>query len=113
MDDQMAYCGIVCAQCPAYQGTRDGNVELLELAAKAWSEAYDEELTADNIRCDGCRSTTGHHSVTCVGCKIRVCAHLHDVDNCALCDEYGCETLEGILVHAPEAREKLEEIRGT
>jgi hypothetical protein len=112
LEEDVAYCGLVCAECPAYQGTRHDNVELLERAAKVWSEAYDEELTADSIRCNGCKSLTGPHSVTCITCKIRICARDREVENCALCDEYGCDTLEAILVHAPEAREKLEEIRG-
>ncbi len=87
-------------------------MELLERAAKVWSEHYDEDLTAEGIRCDGCKSTTGTLSVTCVTCKIRICAKDRGVDNCALCDDYGCETLEHILSVAPEAREKLEEVRG-
>ncbi|NIP36547.1 MAG: DUF3795 domain-containing protein [Thermoplasmata archaeon] len=111
MDEEVSYCGLVCAECPAYRGTRDGDVELLERAAKVWSEHYDEDLTADSIRCDGCKSLTGPHSVTCVTCKIRICAKDRGVENCALCDEYGCDILEGILSVAPEAREKLEEIR--
>ena len=112
MDEEIAYCGLVCAECPAYRGTRDDDVELLERAAKVWSEAYDEDLTADSIRCDGCKSLTGPHSVTSTTCKVRICAIDRGVENCALCDDYGCETLEGILVFAPEAREKLEDIRG-
>ncbi|UCC93314.1 MAG: DUF3795 domain-containing protein [Thermoplasmata archaeon] len=113
MDEEIAYCGLVCAECPAFQGTRDDNFELLERAAKVWSEHYDEDLTADSIRCHGCKSTTGTLSVTCTTCKVRICATDHGVESCALCDEYGCDTLEGILSVAPEAREKLEEIRGS
>ena len=87
-------------------------MELLEGTAKVWSEAYGEELSAESIRCDGCRSTTGNHSITCVMCQVRVCALGRGIETCALCGEYGCDTLEEILGYAPEAREKLDEIRG-
>jgi hypothetical protein len=33
------------------------------------------------------------------------------VENCAHCDEYGCEALEGFIKYIPHAKEKLEMIR--
>jgi hypothetical protein len=111
MEESIAYCGIVCTECPAFRGTRDNDVELLDRAAKVWQEHYDEELTADSIRCHGCKSQNGPLSATCVSCKIRICAKDRGVESCALCDEFGCETLETILEVVPEAREKLEELR--
>ena len=112
MDEEIAYCGLVCAECPAYQGTRTDDIELLERTAKVWSEAYGEDLSPESLRCDGCKATDGTQGITCHMCRVRVCAIGRGVDSCALCDDYGCDTLEEILGHAPEAREKLEQIRG-
>ena len=111
MDEEIAYCGLVCTECPAYRGHKENDIELLERAAKVWSDAYGETLTADSIRCEGCKSASGVKGETCVMCKVRVCAIDRGVESCALCDDYGCDTLEEILHHAPEARQKLEEIR--
>jgi hypothetical protein len=112
MEDPMAYCGLVCTECPAYQGTQAGDDELLERTARMWSEAFGEEITPESIRCDGCKSEGGTRSLFCGMCKVRECNIERGYDNCAPCPDYICDKLAEFLKMAPEAGAKLEELRG-
>ena len=44
-------------------------------------------------------------------CEIRKCGMDKGVKNCAYCADYGCDKLLKFFEMAPQAREKLEEIR--
>jgi hypothetical protein len=60
----------------------------------------------------GCLSLKGRLSGYCrYVCKVRPCALEKKVQNCAYCDDYACEKLEGFFGFAPEAKATLEEIR--
>lgn len=111
MQRMIAYCGLTCTECPAYVATQADDREGLERVAAQWREMFNEpRITADSVICDGCLSE-GRLSAYCSMCEIRACAPEREVENCAHCVDYGCEKLEGFLVHAPEARATLEQIR--
>lgn len=38
MNQMMAYCGIMCDECPAYKATVDNNDELRKKTAGQWSK---------------------------------------------------------------------------
>ena len=113
MDKMIAYCGLVCTDCPAYVATQADDRAALERVAAQWREAFNApEITADSIICDGCLGSNGGRlSGYCYECEIRACGVERGVVNCAHCDEYGCEKLEGFFGHASEARAVLDEIR--
>jgi len=113
MDKMIAYCGLMCTECPAYIATQSNSQEALEKVAVQWREQFNvPEITAASIICDGCLATTGRLSGYCLQCQIRACAVEHGMVNCAHCDDYeGCEKLAGFLTHAPEAKATLERIR--
>jgi hypothetical protein len=113
MDKVIAYCGLVCSDCPAYVATQADDRAALERVAAEWREAFSApEITADSIICDGCLGQNGGRlSGYCSTCEIRACGMERGVVNCAYCADYACEKLEGFFGHAAEARDVLDGIR--
>ena len=52
----IAYCGLDCKECPAYQATQDNDQTIREKVAVDWSKEFNADITADDINCDGCQS---------------------------------------------------------
>lgn len=106
-----AFCGLDCEKCDAYVATTKNDDALRAATAEKWSKMFDAPLTAKDINCTGCRSDGVKLGYCEHMCEIRKCATGRGVETCADCDEYGCETLEGMLAHAPQARAALEALR--
>ncbi|MEA3238423.1 MAG: DUF3795 domain-containing protein [Candidatus Bipolaricaulota bacterium] len=111
MEKMIAYCGLVCTECPAYIATRNNDQGALKKVAEQWSKEFNATLTADDCACDGCLATTDRHMSHCAECKIRACAIEKKVRNCAHCTDYPCDELQGFFSLAPEAQATLEQIR--
>lgn len=107
----IAYCGLNCEKCPAYQATQDDDQALREKVAVEWSKEFNWELTAYDINCDGCQSVEGAHFSYCFECPMRPCAMKRSLSTCADCAEYPCEDLEKFLDLVPVAKAVLESIR--
>jgi hypothetical protein len=93
----IAFCGILCSDCPAYLAT----------------QAADDEapLTADDLICDGCIYEDKRAAKFCLECDVRQCALERGVENCAHCDDFPCEKLEKPWSISVDAKTTLEEIR--
>jgi hypothetical protein len=111
MEEMIAYCGIVCTECPAYVATQNDDQEALKLTAERWSKEYQSEMKPEDIICDGCLPGHTRYCSHCAECEIRACGIARGIVNCAHCDDYGCERLAGFFEFATEAKTKLEEIR--
>ena len=111
MTSMIAYCGLVCTDCPAYVATQKDDTEGLKEIAAKWSKELNLALKWEDCRCDGCLATTGRQIGYCRECQVRACAIAKQVQNCAYCLDYACAELEKFLSSVPEARAKLEEIR--
>ncbi len=111
-EKMVAFCGIICTECPAYIATKNDDNELREETAKKWS-SDEYPIKISDINCYGCVVEGKQMMEFCSECKVRDCGIEKGVNNCAYCDEYICETLEGVWEHLklPEARDVLEEIR--
>jgi hypothetical protein len=109
----LAYCGLSCAQCPAYIATQTDDQELRTKTATEWSsESF--TVSPDELYCDGCSTTAGKRWTWCNQCTVRACASERQVTTCAACPDYGCDTLESFLQMAgTEARQRLEALRLT
>jgi len=113
MDRIIAYCGLVCSDCPAYIATQADDDAARERVAAQWREEYDApDITADAINCDGCLTDKGHKFAHCFNCEIRACSMERGLINCAHCADYACERLEGFFGFVPEAQAVLEGVRG-
>ncbi len=110
MDKIIAYCGLVCSDCPAYIATQANDQAALEAVAAEWRAAYNApSITVASVLCDGCLTgpnKCGH----CAECNIRACGVQHGVTNCAHCAEYPCGQLQEFFAMVPPARIVLDQI---
>ena len=111
MEKMIAYCGLVCTECPAFIATQEDDQEALKQVADQWSKQFNMSLVAEDCTCDGCLSSTGRHCSYCRECKIRACGTEKKVRNCAHCRDYACQKLETFFGFAPAAKATLEKIR--
>jgi hypothetical protein len=89
----VAFCGILCSDCPAFVATQAGDAEALAKQAAEWTSEEDP-LTADDLWCDGCIYTDKKVTKFCLECDVRQCALAKGVETCAHCDDFPCEKLE-------------------
>ncbi len=107
----IAYCGLVCSECPAREATLAGDAVKIGEIAKMWSKEFGANVKAEHVWCDGC-TAEGRKCAHCGQCEVRACAMGKGVENCAVCGEYGCEILTKFHAMAPQAKEVLESLRG-
>ena len=108
----IAKCGLECTQCGSYIATKNNDLEALQRMADEAKQQYNLDLTAEQSRCTGCLRDGIKIGYT-DQCAVRLCALEKGVENCAYCDDFGCETISGFLANAPKAKENLENIRAT
>jgi hypothetical protein len=97
----LGYCGINCAECPAYKGTVNTDVGLLEEVAGSY---WDGVCSAPDWVCLGCTpADQGFLAKDCATCKIRGCAIEKKVQNCAACDSYESCAVPKDLIKAESA----------
>ncbi len=111
MDRLIAYCGLVCNECPAYIATQNDDDAERAKIAETWSKEYGSDIKPENINCDGCKSEDDRHLSYCQICEIRLCGIRQEVINCAYCIDYPCEKLGNFIKMAPQAKATLESIR--
>jgi hypothetical protein len=111
MSRMVAYCGIVCTECPAYIATQKDDDSERRKVAKQWSDMFEVEIRPESINCDGCLTSGGRLIDYCATCEIRKCGVEKDVENCAHCDDYVCERLGKWFQDVPDAKATLDEIK--
>ena len=111
MEKMIAYCGLVCTECPAFIATRENDDAKRKKVAEMWSKQYKMAVKPEDINCDGYKLEGKRLIGYCNICEIRKCGKGKKVENCAYCDEYGCEKLTKFLNMAPQAKASLEKIR--
>lgn len=110
MSSIIAKCGLVCTDCPAYIATqRDDGAERARVA-EMWGKEFGTDFKVEDINCDGCLSS-GRVFSYCNTCEIRKCGDEKSVDNCALCEDFACDTISKFFETVPAAKTLLESIR--
>jgi hypothetical protein len=109
MGEMIAYCGIVCSDCPAYVATQSGDTEELKRVAEEWS-GEDMQLSPYDLVCDGCLLGHARYALFCSSCETRSCAIAREVENCAHCEEYACDKLARTFEMVPDAKTRLDVI---
>lgn len=114
MDERLVgACGLVCSECEAYAATQAGDEARIAALAADWSKQFGVTLGPDAVRCDGCMGAGERRCGHCAECDVRLCALGRGLENCAGCDDFGCEVLERFLAMAGDGpRAVLEELRG-
>jgi hypothetical protein len=106
----IAYCGLNCARCDAYMATQEDSHARREKTAQKWAKMYKADIKPEQINCEGCKSN-GVKFFHCNVCDIRQCCLSKNVDHCAACQDYVCDTLAKFIQMAPEAGRALERLR--
>jgi len=109
----IAYCGIVCSECPTFIATTEDDDEKRKETAKLWSKQFNASVKPEDINCEGCLSHTEVLVNTCKVCKIRKCGMDRGIINCAYCYEYACDRLNEFFKSVPRAKITLDSIRKT
>lgn len=109
----VAYCGIICSDCPAFEATQMDDDAERRRVAELWTEQYSKEYKVEDINCDGCLTEGQRVFSYCNICEIRKCARERNVENCAYCEEYACEKLSKLFNEYTPAKEVLDEIRAS
>ena len=110
MSKMISGCGLVCSECPAYLATQADDENKARQTAAMWAEMFNIEVEVEDVWCDGCLAE-GRKCAHCGECEIRACVVEKELDNCAHCDDYGCEKISGFFQMVPDARNILDEIR--
>ena len=117
MSKMIAYCGLVCTDCPAYVATRAfdrGDMDTVQqMVERSRTQFGDPNITAESLMCDGCIGDGKRRISYCAECAVRACALERGMANCAHCEQYACDILTKFFEMAPEARETLDQIRAT
>ena len=112
MDRMVAFCGMVCTECPAFIATQNDDDEARRRTVDLWKKQFNVDLKPEDINCkEGCLSDGEDKFGHCKVCQIRQCSIEKRLENCARCDEYACDILSAFLEKAPEAKAALDEIR--
>lgn len=116
MEENLAYCGLICRTCAIYRATREKDKnkqrQMRAEIARQIEEHYGQKRKAEDIGdCDGCRAEDGR--LFCTGCQIRKCAVEKGIESCAYCGDYPCEALEKLFTTDAGARQRLDALRRT
>lgn len=110
MEKMIAYCGIICSNCPVFIAARNDDDSERQRVAEIFTKQYGTEYKPTDINCDGCLSD-GQVFSYCNMCEIRRCGKEKRVENCAYCKDYPCEKLSKVFAGYPKAKEILENIK--
>jgi len=114
MEENLAYCGLICRKCTIYLATREKDADKkyrmkVEIAREI-QKHYGRECEPEDVGdCDGCKTEGGR--LFCTGCEIRVCAVQKGFESCAYCNDYPCKLLEKLFTTDPDAGKRLDSIR--
>ena len=89
MDEILAYCGYRCDLCPAYEKNPAFDVDKAQISSK-WFQYFGFRIPPEEIDCVGCKNDGKHADSEC---PVRPCAIEKNVENCAYCENFGCESL--------------------
>lgn len=108
---RISICGIDCGACPAYIATQNNDQEKRVETAAEWSKMFKADIKPNDVNCNGCTFQSGKLFHHCAVCEIRACGMDRGLVNCAHCEDYTCERLDGFFKMAPEAKSNLDRIR--
>lgn len=111
MTQMIAYCGLVCSNCPTFLATKNDDDAARQKTAALYSEKFGFDLKPEDINCDGCLSQGGKLIGYCQVCEIRKCCRQKGLDHCALCEEQGCEKMAKFHEFSPDAKAAFEALK--
>jgi hypothetical protein len=104
MEKMIAYCGLVCSDCPTFLATQNDDDIMRQKTAELLSEKYGLNFKPEEINCDGCMADSRKLIGYCHTCEVRKCGRAKAVENCAVCDEQPCDKLKKFHEFSPDAK---------
>jgi hypothetical protein len=104
MQEIIAYCGLVCSNCPTFIATQNDDDSVREKTAALLSDKYGLNFKPEEINCDGCLSKGKRLIGYCNTCEVRKCTITKSAKNCSICDNQPCEKLRKFHEFSPEAK---------
>ncbi len=86
-------CGVLCSECPAYQGAAKGINHQLQ-TVEAWHNIYGLNEMPEHISCGGCLGSDEDLFYTSRTCQARLCCRSKGFSSCAECPKGSCAALE-------------------
>ena len=107
----IAYCGLICTECPAYIATQENDNSKRAKTVKVWSKEFGVEIKPEDINCDGCLTDSGRLFNHCRVCEIRLCGQEKQIENCGYCSDFACQKLNFVFSAVPIAKKILQQIK--
>ena len=64
------------------------------ICSSGWEKYLNIKLSPEKLRaCDGCSIADPERNIYYLNCRIRKCAMINGIENCAYCSGYPCEEL--------------------
>jgi hypothetical protein len=111
MAKMIAYCGLVCSDCPTFLATQNDDDEAREKTAALYAQKFGLQFRKEEINCDGCLSEGGRLIGYCHTCEIRRCCREKGLENCARCPEQPCDHLRRFLEFSSDAKASFEALK--
>lgn len=111
MPKMVAYCGLVCSDCPTFIATQNDDDAAREKTVALYAEKCGMVLQKEDINCDGCLSEGGRHIGYCQTCEIRQCCLGRGLKHCVVCPEQPCDKLRRFHEFSPEAQTSFEALK--
>jgi hypothetical protein len=111
MSKMIAYCGLVCSDCPTFLATQNDDDVVRQKTADLYAEKFGFKLKPEDINCDGCKSEGGKLIGYCLTCEIRQCCREKALGNCAKCDGQPCEKLNQFHEFSTDAKASFEALK--
>lgn len=93
MINNIGKCGCECINCPTYRDNVS-TVDSRQKCSYGWGKFLDIKLSPDKLRaCDGCSITDSDRKTYYLNCRIRKCAMINEIENCAFCKGFPCDEL--------------------
>jgi hypothetical protein len=88
MEPIIAKCGYRCDLCPAYEANLKSDADKQRMS-DAWAKYCGFQVPPEQIQsCPGCIVSGADPT-----CTVRPCAIEKNVENCAHCEQFGCDKL--------------------
>ena len=111
MEKMVAYCGLVCTNCPTFLATQADDDTAREKTAVLYERKFGLKFKPEDINCDGCLSAGGKLIGYCHACEIRKCAMEKQVGHCTACESQPCDKLERFHEFSPDAKAGFENLK--
>ena len=103
----MAFCVLLCDQCPVYIATKTGYDILKAKLAQDYSSGTCI-FSPEDMHCTGCRAPTGANPKMCEPCFIRSCGLKRGMEHCGQCDDYPCQWIGQFVPADSDHRRRLD-----